>query len=147
MPRVLLAIVFLAPLAGCTKAKTEELVGTWRIVEASRGVLPAPLKAAAPATIVLSGDGRFTVSVLPGFLNTPPEPEGLDSGDGVWKLISREGKQEVQLEFQSRQGKNASRVPFGAMLEITKGLGRPTLYYFIGDPDEGRMVEFERERR
>lgn len=143
--RVLLAIVFLVPLAGCTKAKTEELVGTWRIVEASRGVLPARLKT-APATIVLSGDGRFTVSVLPGFLNTPPEPEELDSGDGVWKLISREGKQEVQLEFQSRQGKNASRVPFGAMLEISKSLGRPTLYYFIRDPDEGRMVEFERAK-
>ncbi len=140
--RVLLAIVFLAPLAGCTKAKTEELIGTWRIVEASKGVLPAPLKT-APATIVLSGDGKFAVSALPGFLTTPPEP---DSGEGVWKLISRDGKQEVQLEFRSRRGEDASRVPFGAMLEISKGLGRPTLYYFIGDPDEGRMVEFERER-
>jgi hypothetical protein len=76
----------------------------------------------------------------------PPAPEELDSGDGVWKLVSREGKQEVQLEFRSRQGRNASEVPYGAMLEISKGLGNATLYYFIRDPDEGKMVEFERSK-
>ena len=140
--RALVALVFLVSLSSCTKAKTEEVVGTWHIVEASRGVLPAQLKT-APATIVLSGDGRFAVSALPGFLNTPSE---LDSGEGVWKLTSRDGKQEVQLEFQSRQGEDAARVPYGATLEISKGLGNPTLYYFIGDPDEGRMIEFERAK-
>ena len=140
-PRVLLAIILLIPLAGCTKAKPEELVGTWRIVEGSRRVLPAHLKN-APAMIVLSGDGKFVVSALPGFLNVPPE---LDSGGGVWKLISRDGRQQLQLELRSRQG-NAPEVSFGATLEISKGFRNPSLYYFIGDPDEGRMVEFERAK-
>lgn len=143
--RVLVISIFLIPLAACTKAKPEELIGTWRLVEASRGVLPAQFKT-APATIVLSADGKFAVSALPGFLNMPPAPEELDSGDGVWKLISRDGKQQVQLEFRSREGKSALVVPYGAMLEISKGLGKTTLYYFIRDPDEGRMVEFERTK-
>ena len=83
---------------------------------------------------------------LGGFLSVPPERESLDSGTGSWKLAFREGRQQVQLDFSSREGVKAAEVPFGVQLELSSRWGKPYLFYFFRDPDEGRRVEFERSK-
>jgi hypothetical protein len=64
----------------------------------------------------------------------------LESGTGVWKLVSREGKQQVQLDFQTITGwKDA--LPYGTQLDVSRG----SLFYFFGDADEGRRISFEQK--
>jgi hypothetical protein len=64
----------------------------------------------------------------------------LENGTGVWKLVSIEGKQLVQLDFQViadwKEG-----LPYGTQLGISRG----RLFYFLGDADEGRRIAFVRD--
>jgi hypothetical protein len=64
----------------------------------------------------------------------------LESGSGTWKLVSHEGKQQVQLNFQViTEWKEA--LPYGTQLDVSSG----SLSYFLGDADEGRRVAFEKK--
>jgi hypothetical protein len=140
---ILLLMVVLS--TGCGRVKTSDLEGTWRVTDSSRTVLPQTLRAVSSA-IILQSDGKFTASDLPNFLAVPPGPETLDSGAGTWTLTTEEGRQVVQLTFRWRDRSKASQLPYGAILEISEGLRHTNLYYFLGDPGEGRMVEFERNK-
>jgi hypothetical protein len=139
--------VALFATVSCRSTKREDIAGTWHVKEDSRSILPSKLKS-APATIVFNADGTFVASDMPDFLSSAlenSESQELDAGSGVWSLTSEDGRQAVQLVFHTRQGQPASQVPYGTYLEISNGI-RPTVYYFIGDPDEGKMVEFERAK-
>jgi hypothetical protein len=68
-----------------------------------------------------------------------------DTGTGLWKLASREGKQQVQLDFHAKAGSKEGDIPYGTQMDVTKGWSAVSLYYFLGDADEGRRVSFERK--
>jgi hypothetical protein len=140
MKFLLIALLLLFGTLGCSNSKTGDLVGTWVISESSRRVLPAELQTAS-AKLVLNSDGTFVASSMPGLFYFPRQHAvRLENGRGVWKLVSREGKQQVQLDFQVITDWKDG-LPFGTQLEVSRG----SLYYFLGDPDEGRRVEFERK--
>jgi hypothetical protein len=145
MPKLLPLVVIALVGTGCRSANSGELLGAWTITSSSRRVLPSGLQK-AQAKIVLQANGSFIAVELPGFLSVPPERESLDSGTGSWKLVFREGRQQVQLDFSSRGGAKAAETPFGAQLNVSSGWGKPYLFYFFRDPDEGRRVEFERDK-
>jgi hypothetical protein len=136
-------------LLGCKNAAQADLTGMWVVTDQSRQrFLPASQRSAA-ATIALNTDGTFTVSELPeDLLYGPPDAaDRLVTGNGIWKLVSREGRQQVQLEFNTITAGQRGNVPYGTMLNVSTGLGsRVALYYFQGgDADQGRRVEFKKK--
>lgn len=66
----------------------------------------------------------------------------LGTGSGTWGLVSLDGQQKVQLKFQVIANRKDT-LPYGAQLDISSG----SLYYFLGDPDDGRRVSFEKKSK
>ena len=112
----------------------------------SRQVLPREVQQALPK-IVLDADGTFVVSEVPGLFYSPGRRAArLESGRGVWKLVSGEGKQQVQLDFHVIAEWKEIDLPYGTQLDVSRGWSAVSLFYFLGDPDEGRMIDFEKSR-
>jgi hypothetical protein len=93
----------------------------------------------------LDGNGSFSASEVPDDLlyGPPAAADGLVTGGGTWKLVSREGKQQVQLDFSAIAIGRRGGVPYETYLDISKGWSATSLFYFQGDPDEGLRIEFE----
>ncbi len=123
---------------GCGRARLENVTGTWTMKETSRQILPPELNN-AQSRIVLSSDGSCTAHLVPGPFQSPPQPPRLDGDSGVWRIVERAGKEQIQLDFRVENG------PFSFPLVISKGWTGITLYYFLGDPDEGLRIDFERK--
>lgn len=125
---------------GCRSVQLSDLVGTWMMKDTSTRSLPADLQNAS-ANIVLEANGTFVASDMPGLFYFPGRhPAQLESGSGVWKLVSHDGKQQVQLNFKTiSDWKDV--LPYGTQLDVSKG----SLFYFLGDPDEGRRVAFQKK--
>lgn len=148
MLRFLPATIFLLLLgiAGCKRVQPIEIPGTWVMNDASRQVLPAGLQQAS-AKIVLDPKETFIASDMPGLFFFPGRHDArLESGSGTWKLVLSEGRQQVRLEFQQIDDWKKSELPYGTQLDVSKGWSSVNLYYFIGDPDEGRRIEFEKRK-
>lgn len=110
------------------------------MTEASRGRLPVELQKAKPR-IVLDASGSFVAFDMPAlFYVKESDIAKLESGSGVWKLVSRDGQQELQLEFQTRANEQSAG-SVGRRFHVSRG----SVFYFIGDPDEGRRVSFEKK--
>jgi hypothetical protein len=135
-------------LLGCKGAGLSDVTGTWVVTDQSRQrFLPVAQRKAA-AKIVLDSNGTFVASELPEDLLFGP-PESADrvvSGRGTWKLVSRSGIQEIQLEFDAIVAGQRGSVPFGTMLNVSRGWSATSLFYFQGgDADQGRRIEFEKK--
>lgn len=127
-------------MLGCQNVQSTDLIGTWVMKDASRQSLPTELQKAS-GKVVLDASGAFVASHVPGLFYFPGRRAvRLESGNGVWKLVSRRGKQEVQLEFQTIAGwKDA--LPYGTQLDVSS----EELFYFLGDADEGKRISFEKK--
>jgi hypothetical protein len=142
-------LLFLLGMLGCRNVRPSELAGNRVMEDSSRSLLPAESRAAA-ATLELNADGTFVASQVPEDL--PPNPPyddlnqhniiRLDTGSGHWALVSEENEQQVQLSFQTMAGNKD--VPYGTQLFISKGLSKVSLFNFLGDPDQGRRISFEK---
>jgi hypothetical protein len=131
-------------LSGCKSVKSEDVVGTWLITNESRENVPVELRKNT-ARIVLNTDGSFTAAELVDKFYFSADGYGPGGGNGVWKLVSQEGRQQVQLDFHEITNKGL-RGTFSMPLEISRGWSSiENLYYFQGDPDLGRRVEFKRK--
>lgn len=52
----------------------------------------------------------------------------------------------MQFDFQViSSGKVTTKLPFSMQMDISQGWSALSLYYFLGDPDEGLRVAFERK--
>ncbi len=143
-------LLSLLGLLGCKNMQPGDLVGIWVMKDSSRHVLPIELQKAVPK-IVLDANGTFVASEIPEELPPPPtQPYNprrrnvrLDSGNGAWRLASREGKQQIQLNFQTMEGEKD--VPYGMQVEVSRGWSAVSLDYFLGDADEGRRISLEKK--
>lgn len=109
-------------------------------------MLPASVRNASPK-IVLFREGTFTASEMPGLLyvDRGDQPR-LDSGSGTWTMVSREGGQEIQLNFHAITGGSTQLpVPYGAQIMVSKLWSTSHMEYYIGDQDQGMRVEFEKK--
>jgi len=135
-------------LIGCSSVKPSEVAGTWVVTDESRHLfLPAAQQKTA-AKIVLGANGTFVSSEIPeDLLYGPPEAGAqLVTGSGDWKLISREGRQQVQLNFETIAIGQRGAVPHGAQLNVSKEWSTLSLFYFQGgDADQGRKIEFAKK--
>ncbi len=143
--KVLLGAVLFVGLFGCRQPQVtqKELVGSWIVVNSPKN--SAQQAYGNSSRIILNGDGNFFATDLPGDLVFLP-PEGatrLVTGNGVWKLSSREGEQEIQLEFHVMSGKEGS-IRFGTRMHISMTKTGPVLFYYRGDPGEGLRIELRK---
>lgn len=132
-------------MPGCKTVRSSDLTGTWVITEASRHFLPDELQKAS-AKIVLDANGNFVVSDLPGLLYFPPGRPQLDSGNGVWKLVLHNDRQQIQLEFDATTAGSPIKLPFATYIEVSGGWSSLSLFYFLGDADEGRRIDFRKKQ-
>jgi len=142
-----LALFVLSGALGCNRSNVtaSDLTGTWVLKEESRHVLPTALKNAS-GRIVLREDGTFAASDMPGLLYGDQRRIDLDAGTGAWKLVAREGGQEIQLNFHTiTAGSTQLQVPYGTQIMVSKPWSTVTLEYYIGDQDQGLGVEFEKK--
>jgi len=132
-------------MLGCKSVQPTELSGMWVMKGTSRQVLPTGLQQAS-ATIALDARGTFVASDMPGLFFFPGHRDArMESGSGTWKLVSREGKQQIQLEFHEIADWKSQELPYGTQLDVSRGWSSLNLYYFFGDADEGRRIEFEKK--
>jgi len=130
-------LLSLLGMLGCKSIERQDLLGTWVIEDVSQSVLPAEIRG-VPAKIIFYEEGTFVASEMPGLFYFPGRHAAeLESGTGTWKLVLREGEQQVQLNFQTIAGWRDA-LPYGTQLYVS----RSSLYYFLGDPDEGRRISF-----
>ncbi len=140
-----MVIFLLFGMLGCKSVQPNDLVGTWVMKDSSRQILPTQLQKNS-ANIVLAANGTFVASEMPGLFYFPGRRTArLESGSGVWKLVSREGKQQVQLDFHVIDDWKGTSLPYGMQLDVSRGFSAASLYYFLGDADAGRQVAFEKK--
>jgi hypothetical protein len=133
-------------MLGCKSAQPTELPGTWLMTDESRQVLPTGLQQAS-AKIVLDAKGTFVAANVPGLFFSPERRDArLESGSGTWRLVSRDGKQQVQLDFHEIVDWRRNELPYGTQLDVSRGWSALSLYYFLGDADEGRRIEFAKQK-
>ena len=138
--------LLLLGMLGCKSVQSTDIPGTWTMNDTSRGVLPTGLPQAS-AKIVLDPKGTFVASDMPGLLFFPERHDArLESGSGTWKLVLSDGRQQVQLQFQQIDNWKKNELPYGTQLNVARGWSSLRLYYFIGDPDEGRRIELEKRK-
>jgi hypothetical protein len=112
---------------------------------ASRQVLPDGLRKAG-AKILLNPDGSFLASEMPGLFYFPGRRDiRLEAGSGRWKLVSREGGQQIQLDFYAITDWSKTELPYGTQLDVSKGWSVAKLFYFVGDADVGQRIDFEKK--
>jgi hypothetical protein len=126
------ALALALGLVGCNEAKGADLVGTWGLTASSRGYVPQHMAGLSPR-LVLSADGRFTATDLPGAFHGTVGVVDRNSGSGSWKFITKEGRQQIQVSFDG---------DYGTQFEIAKDGGVWKLFYFLGDPDDHRRLEY-----
>ncbi|HEY1209622.1 MAG TPA: hypothetical protein VGE85_09655 [Terracidiphilus sp.] len=140
IPKVICSSAFILLLfgvTGCRKVTPTDLAGTWTITEDSRTILSASTRNASPK-IVLWPNGQFVANDLPVF-TIPPEQEKVGNGRGEWKIISEHGRQQLLLIFSERNGVT-QQGGYGYPLDFDIGYSTLGLYYYLGDPDEGRRI-------
>ncbi|HLW97769.1 MAG TPA: hypothetical protein VKR82_03915 [Candidatus Acidoferrales bacterium] len=149
LPR-LLPIALLFGMLGCKETKPNEVIGTWILTDQSRQDLPHDLQKVS-ARVVVNADGSFVAFDLPeGLEPVPPNymkpPMRLDSGSGVWKLASWQGREHLQLDFEAfAPSDHESHGPYGFPLIVSRGWSAISLSYSLDDPDH-RTVEFEKKK-
>ncbi len=143
LPIIILSLLF--GMLGCRSTQPTDLAGTWVMKDASRQILPNSLQQTS-AKIVLDAKGTFVASDMPGLFFFPRHRDArMESGSGTWELVSREGQQQVQLNFHEIAEWKQNELPYGTQLDVSRGWSSPNLYYFFGDADEGRRIEFEKK--
>jgi hypothetical protein len=143
----LIAVLLALGVVGCNSISPSELVGTWIVKEISRQRLPSELRKVR-AEIVLDANGGFsTNSWIPeGLLHEQIVGIPLLRGRGTWRLMRIDGEQKVALDFRAiADSRGQHDVDYGTQLNISRTWSAPVLFYFQGDPDNGRRIEFERK--
>ena len=133
---LLLALVVL----GCKGVPRRYVVGTWVLRADSREELPTGL-ARGSGIFTFNRNGTFTALQIPSlFYSQNLRLMRLESGSGNWRVVNQGSRQFVQLDFRKIDNWKYT-LPFGTQLEISS----KRLIYFIGDPDDGRIVVFEKQ--
>jgi len=143
----LFAAICLSLCFGCGSMTAKELsvsdlAGKWsgKLV----GSLKRDNSTLPDGQLTLNADGEFEMGGAFGLFTIPPAKPEVGGGSGTWKLLKRDGRQRIQLAFEKVIGSQKVPVPYGYQLEIDSGRSGAILYYFIGDPDSGDKVKFQK---
>jgi hypothetical protein len=120
VPRItLLALLVVGEMLSCKSAEVtpDKLAGTWVMSDSSREHLPTPLRKAS-ARIILNVNRTFIASDMPldGLLHDDPKLVKLVAGSGEWRIVSLDGRREVQIDFHvATQGIRSNPIRHAAL--------------------------------
>jgi hypothetical protein len=95
------------------RARAEQTEEVW-VTDLLRSKAGQTLKAGLSPRLVLSADGRFTATDLPGAFHGTVGVVDRNSGSGRWKFITKDGRQQIQVSFDG---------DYGTQFEIAKDGG------------------------
>ena len=141
-------LILLLGLAGCDgkDLATDSFVGTWAVTSGSKALLPAESQR-RPGELAFAGDGRFSSEAIPGeLLYSMPGMHSAEpvSGTGTWRVHKLDGNTALLLTFHNITTPNGYQVPNSTELLVDNLTRETTLYFFLGDPDQGKRVEFRK---
>jgi len=141
------SLLYGASGSSAAELQPNEITGIWIVTDQSRQRFFSASQRGAAARITLDTSGAFTALEVPDDLLYGPEASnGLVTGTGVWKLVSREGRQQVQLQFNAITAGGRGDSHYETILYVSTGLkSTVSLFYYRGDPDEERRIEFEKK--
>jgi len=142
------ALLCVVSLVGCNgKEPTEnDMLGTWAVTDESRSILPAESRQVR-AKLTLKRNGEFVsdgvppelLYSMPGMASAAPV-----SGTGTWKLGKVDGELALLLTYRAIDGPTEFKVPNGTRLLMDTHPDETELYFFLGDPDQGKRVDFRK---
>jgi hypothetical protein len=139
------AVLLCLALQGCAATNSSDLTGTWTVKDESRHRFLSSAQQKGAAKITLNANGSFAASEVPAdLMYGPPAPaDGIVTGSGTWKLLSRDGRQQIQLNFEAITTGQRGEVPYGTQLNVSRGWSSLDLFYVQdGDADQGKRIEF-----
>jgi hypothetical protein len=157
------ALILLTVLAGCQfdpftaiytrkQPKPEDLVGTYLPDDATRTLVAKEGGySAAEISIVVSADGTLIIRNIPDWWLTDfGKPQGgFDSGEAKWAVQKRQDWWVIGVNFRSTEkfSSQQRRVgTFGTELFLIGEKPPYKIHLIVGDPDEGRGMEFVRSK-
>jgi hypothetical protein len=143
------AMLFCLALLGCTVISSSDLAGVWIVKDESRHRFLSAVQQKGTAKITLDANGTFAAFEVPeDLLYGPPAPaDGIVTGNGTWRLLLRDDRKQVQLNFEEITVGQRGEVPYGTQLNVSKGWSSVRLFYFQGgDADQGRKIEFDKKQ-
>ena len=144
MRMFLVLCLFAAAACNHSSPTGRDLAATWTIAEESWSLLSSEYRA-EKVSLSLRSDGTFDAVDLPGELLYIEKParDSVVSGSGRWELK----REELTLDFTETN--HAPRSTYRTSMLVEGDQQNPLLYYYSGDPDEGRRIYFVRaaERR
>lgn len=145
------SILLLVLCLGCAGVSSQELVGEWEMREESVSLMLPALVGDRPS-LTLRSDGTFSATNLPSEIGRGENPvthgkwklEGPGNESGRLAAALWQGGLQLQLDFKRRELSGAE-VRFSSREFMAHSYrGEPVIFYFRGDPDEGRRVEYLR---
>jgi hypothetical protein len=133
-------------MSGCGVARplgVEEFKGTWVATSSSLSKLP---EAPHNCVMELRADGSCLVENLPDLAyQTPDHAKGVfASGTGKWWVSAIAGEQVLRCELRKLPDSITGDTIIEVRIrQVRSGL---RLFFFIGDPDEGNLFEFEKKQ-
>lgn len=146
----LVGFLWLIVFSGCTGRgpSADDFVGTWVVTRESRSLLLDEPSGTA-GKIILERSGAFVAEAVPSGLiySVPGMSVGTYiSGSGDWRFGQLDGDDAILLTFRALKGNTEYKVPNGTQLLVDNISKEETLYFFLGDPDEGKRVSFRKAR-
>lgn len=128
---------------GCNSDdRAQAISGRWN-VECSRSTQTP----AGPSYLRMDDDKTFSGSNLPiSLLGEESQSAATFDGKGTWLLQTVGSQPAVYLTFM-HMTRASGRLPHGAVLFISSNPFGTHLFYYVGDPDSGDIVNFGREAR
>lgn len=148
--RKILSLISLCMALGCSRPPITagSLAGTWLINVDSRRLLNPEIQRAR-LEMILEKSGSMTLNEVPremfgDFLKSDPPIPGPISGSGSWVFRTpHSSAPEVLLALKSVIGRS-SPTHIARNLIVGGSWKRPTLCFYLGDPDNAPMIVFEK---
>jgi hypothetical protein len=121
----------------------QDLVGVYAPTETTRRFImeDGGYPRCAPR-LTLAADGIFTMTAMPDWWLDPAGVPGgvFYDGAGTWLVVSHQDWWDLELDF------DGADLPVGATSMPLVGQAPPyRIWFYVGDPDSGDVMVFERE--
>lgn len=158
MKRTILTFLSLSVLIGCYNRDTDyyptdkpdpaNIIGTYRLSEESAKAVKDAGYSQIDGKIEILPDGKFSMSKIPDWWNKFGKSlGGYDSGQGKWELKKQQSWWCLFVDFESRRDFHSKPDESGFVTTMTISGKRPPYYLllYVGDPDNGNVMVYERQ--
>jgi hypothetical protein len=133
------------------KPEIKDIAGIYHFKGITGGYSPKIEKSiTSEMSITLQEDGSFDINNLPSKrLDFNASEDSYGSGSGTWELDCDKGllnTWNITLNFTQSEGLGSIKGSAIDFLILRKQKPPYSIYIYLGDPDEGRFLKFEKEK-